>query len=152
MKFRRKAKMGKKFRRGFTAGAFDLFHIGHLNLLRRCKESCEYLIAGVLTDEYILFTKGKNPYIPLAERLEIVKSIRYVDEAVIVDFHNTLKADAWRLYKFDCCYSGNDHEHEELWQNDKKKLEGFGAKMIFLPYTMSTSSTKIKSLIEQGMI
>ena len=93
--------MEERFKKGFTAGAFDLFHMGHLKLLRRCKEMCEYLIVGVLTDEYILYTKGKEPYIPLQERIEIIQSIRYVDETVVVDFHNTLKINALKLYDFD---------------------------------------------------
>ncbi len=144
--------MEERFKKGFTAGAFDLFHMGHLKLLRRCKEMCEYLIVGVLTDEYILYTKGKEPYIPLQERIEIIQSIRYVDETVVVDFHNTLKINALKLYDFDCCFSGNDHEKEELWQNDKRRVEANGAKMIFFPYTMSVSSSKIKNLIEKDLI
>lgn len=144
--------MEKKFKKGFTAGVFDLFHIGHLNLLRNCKETCEYLMVGVLTDEFVEYQKGSKPYISLNERMEIVKAIRYVDEVVIVDFHNTIKPDAWRLYHFDCCYSGSDHEKEDIWIAEQRKLREMGAEMIYLPYTMSTSSTQIKELISQGKV
>lgn len=129
---------------GFTAGVFDLFHIGHLNLLRRCKEKCDYLIVGVITDEFSKLHKGENPYIPLNERLEIVKAIRYVDEVVVVDFHNTNKVDAWRLYQFDVCFSGDDHKDEPWFIEERQRLNELGADIVYFPYTKSTSSTKIK--------
>ena len=142
----------KKYRKGFTAGVFDLFHVGHLNLLRNCKETCEYLMVGILTDEYTEFLKGRKPYISLKERMEIVRAIRYVDEVVPVDFHNTLKDEACRLYQFDVCYSGNDHGKEASWIEEQRRMKELGADMVFLPYTMSTSSTKIKELISQGRL
>lgn len=144
--------MDKKYKVGFTAGAFDLFHVGHLNLLRRCKESCEYLIVGVLTDDFVKLIKGKRPFIPLDERMEIVKAIKYVDEVVPVDTHNTHKPNAWKLYHFDCCFSGDDHEHEDIWQEEKRKLHEMGAEMVFLPYTQSTSSSRIRELIEKRLL
>lgn len=136
--------MEKKYYKGFTAGVFDLFHVGHLNLLKSCKNYCEYLMVGVLTDEYAEYLKGKKPYICLADRMDILKSIRYVDEVVPVDFHNTFKPDAWKLYHFDCCFSGNDHEKEKIWQDERKVLQQYGSEMIFLPYTTRISSSKIK--------
>ena len=144
--------MDKKYKFGFTAGVFDLFHIGHLNLISRCKESCEYLMVGVLVDEFVEHQKGEKPYISLQERMEIVKAIRYVDEVIPVDFHNTNKVDAWHLYHFDVCYSGDDHEHEECFQMEKKGLQELGSDMIFLPYTKSTSSTQIKNLITKSLL
>lgn len=144
--------MDKKYQKGFTAGVFDLFHLGHLNLLRNCKKECEYLMVGVLTDEFTEYLKGKKPYIPLIERMEIVSAIRYVDVVVPVDFHNTIKTDALRLYQFDVCFSGNDHEKEAGWQKEKREMEQMGAAMIFLPYTQSTSSTQIKKLITEGRL
>jgi len=144
--------MANKYKKGFTAGVFDLFHIGHLNLLQNCKKTCDYLMVGVLTDEYTEFLKGAKPYIPLAERLEIVRAIRYVDEVIPVDFHNTLKDIACELYQFDCCYSGNDHGKEASWIEEEKRMKKMGADMVYLPYTMSTSSTKIKELITQGRL
>lgn len=144
--------MKKKYNKGFTAGVFDLFHVGHLNLLRNCKESCEYLMIGVLTDDFAAYLKGNKPYIPQEERMEIVKAIRYVDEVIPVDFHNTLKPEAWRLYRFDCCYSGSDHAGEEIWLKEQRELRRVGSEMVFLPYTMSTSSTQIKNLITKRII
>lgn len=138
--------MGKKYKKGFTAGVFDLFHIGHLILLKRCKESCEYLIVGVMTDEFTEHQKGRKPVIPFSERVEIIKAIRYVDEVVPVDFHNTMKPDAWTLYHFDCCYSGDDHMCP-AWDLEREKLRSVGSEMIFFPYTKSVSSTQIRETI-----
>lgn len=140
----------KKYKIGYVPGVFDLFHIGHLNLLFQCKERSEHLIAGVLSDELVLHFKGKNPYIPYVERAEIIKAIRYVDEVVMVSFHNTVKMDAWHLYHFDCHFSGDDHGDD--WIEDKKHLLEVGSNMEFFPYTKGTSSTKIKSLIEKSML
>ena len=84
----------KKYKIGYVPGVYDLFHIGHLNLIRRAKEQSEYLLVGVLTDELVEHFKGKKPYIPLEERMEIVSSIKEVDEVVKVDFSNTVKMDA----------------------------------------------------------
>lgn len=142
----------KNYALGFTAGAFDLFHIGHLNLLRRCGEQCERLMVGVMTDEFIEHQKGRRPFVPLAERMEIVQSIRYVDEVVPVDFHNTVKPDAWTLYHFDVCFSGDDHAHEEGFQREQHRLRELGSDMVFFPYTKQTCSTKIKALIEQKLM
>lgn len=144
--------MERKYKKGFTAGVFDLFHMGHLNLLLNCKQTCEYLMVGVLTDEYTEYIKGKKPYISLEERMQIVKAIRYVDEVVPVDFHNTLKDEACRLYQFDCCYSGSDHGKEASWIEEEKRMREMGSEMIYLPYTKSTSSTQIKELIAKGRI
>ena len=93
--------MSKQYKKGFTAGVFDLFHVGHLNLLRNCKETCEYLMVGVLTDDFVYQMKGAYPYITLADRMEIIASIKYVDEVVPVDYHNTHKPTAWQLYHLD---------------------------------------------------
>lgn len=134
----------KKYSIGFTAGVFDLFHIGHLNLLKKCKEQCEYLIVGVMTDDFTEHQKGNKPYISCEERMEIVKSIIYVDEVVRVDYHNTYKPDAWKLYHFDVCFTGDDHKLEAGFLQEQKVLRTLGAEMIFLPYTKSISSTQIK--------
>lgn len=141
----------RKYQVGFTAGVFDLFHIGHLNLLRRCKEQCEYLMVGVMTDEFTEHQKGSKPYIPLEERMEIVQAIKYVDEVIPVDYHNTYKPDAWKLYHFDVCFSGDDHKLEAGFLQEQKILRGYGSEMIFLPYTKSTSSTQIKKKINTDL-
>ncbi|KAA8997967.1 adenylyltransferase/cytidyltransferase family protein [Paenibacillus spiritus] len=140
----------KPYKTGYVPGVFDLFHVGHLNLLHQCKELSEYLIAGVLTDELVLHFKGRAPYIPFEERLAIVESIKYVDRAVAVSYHNTVKWDAWQLYRYDCHFSGDDHKDD--WQEEHAQLREVGSDMIFFPYTQGTSSTQIKKLIDQSLI
>ena len=142
--------MSKKYKIGYVPGVYDLFHLGHLNLLRKSKDQCEYLIAGVLTDELVETFKGQKPYIPFEERIAIVEAIKYVDEVVAVDYHNTDKVTAWELYHYDCHFSGDDHVEE--WVGVKKQLQEVGADMMYFQYTMSTSSTKIKALIKRNLI
>ena len=86
----------KKYKVGYVPGVYDLFHIGHLNLIQNCKKYCEYLIVGVLSDELVEFYKGKRPFIPFAERIAIIDALRDVDETVRVDASNTDKMDAWK--------------------------------------------------------
>ncbi len=139
----------KKYHVGYAAGVFDLFHIGHLNLLRRAKEQCDYLIVGVVNDERAERIKNKKPFIPFKERLEIVQSCRYVDEAVEIptNFGNT--RDAYGIYHFDCMFTGDDHVGSAHWQCEKRYLEAHGAEMVFLPYTQETSSTMLQALIHR---
>lgn len=141
----------KKYQTGYIAGVFDLFHIGHLNLLRRAKEKCEYLIVGILTDELVVHFKKELPYIPCEERLAIVESIKYVDQAVLVTAENIDKMKAWSLYRFDCLFSGDDWKNEQSWLDDTRRLNQVGSNIEFFPYTQSTSSTQIKRLIEKSL-
>lgn len=136
---------GKKYKKGYVPGVFDLFHIGHLNLIRRAKEQSEYLLAGVLSDELVEHFKGKRPYIPFEERIEIVGAIQGVDEVVKVDFSNTVKMEAWKLYHYDAYFSGDDHQNQ--WEREQKELRAVGSDIVYLPYTRSTSSTMIKQQI-----
>lgn len=127
---------------GYVPGVYDLYHIGHLNLLKKSKERCKYLIVGVLTDELVYHFKKKYPYIPFEERFEIIKSIRYVDEVIEVNFSNTVKMDAWRQLKYDCHFSGDDHLAD--WDVPLKALRKVGSNMEFFQYTKTTSSSQIK--------
>lgn len=136
---------------GYVAGVFDLFHIGHLNLIRKAKQECDHLIVGVLTDELVVHFKKNLPFIPFAERIEIVGALKYVDEAVPVTFENIDKMDAWNRYHFDCLFSGDDYVDNPVWKEDAKKLEQVGACIHFFEYTKSTNSTKIKGLINQKL-
>ncbi len=140
----------KKYKAGYVPGVFDLFHIGHLNLIRNCKKYCEYLIVGVLSDELAEFYKGKRPFIPYEERIAIIGALSDVDQAVRVDFSNTDKIDAWKQLKYDVHFSGDDHLHD--WQEEKIRLQELGAAMEFLPYTKSTSSSQIRRLIERALV
>lgn len=141
----------KKYHVGYVAGVFDLFHMGHLNMFRRAKEQCDYLIVGVVSDKAVHQNKGEN-FVPFEERIELVRSCRYVDEAVEIPLHAGGTRDAWHLYHFDVQFSGSDYEHDEYWLREKAFLEQHGATMVFFPYTQSTSSTKLKALIEKRLI
>lgn len=138
----------KHYHIGYVRGAFDMFHIGHLNLLKRCKAHCDFLIVGVNSDDFILEEKNKVPVIPQEERVEIIRSIRYVDEAIIMDYHNSPTEIALGLFQFDVQFCGDDHEQE--YQGTKVFLQSIGSDMVFFPYTMSTSSTKIKAKIKES--
>lgn len=133
---------GKPYKIGYVPGVFDLFHVGHLNLLRNSKSRCEFLIAGVLTDELTEHFKKRRPVIPYAQRAAIVEAVTYVDRVVPVDFSNTYKIDAWHRYHYDCHFSGNDHGAD--WTADLQQLREVGSNMEFFAYTQATSTTKIR--------
>lgn len=142
----------KRFRIGYVAGVFDLFHVGHLNLLKRAKDICDHLIVGVLVDELSVTYKNKRPVIPFEERIQIIESIKYVDQAVMVEQGTLDKMVAWEKYNFDCLFSGDDWKNNPVWDTEEKKLNSVGAKILFFPYTKGISSTKIrKSLNENQM-
>ncbi len=132
---------------GYVAGVFDLFHIGHLNLLRRAKERCDYLIAGVVSDEQVIRSKKTRPYIPSDERLAIVQACRYVDEAVVIPADKPNTEDAYHKYHFDAQFSGSDYVNDPDWLARKLFLQQHGSDLVFLPYTETTSSTAIKERI-----
>lgn len=142
----------KKYHVGYIAGVFDLYHVGHLNMFRRAKEQCDYLIVGVVTDEGVRKYKKTEPFVPFEERIELVRSCRYVDEAVEIPLNYGGTRDAYRLYHFDCQFSGSDYVENPDWLAEKAYLEKHGAEMVFFPYTERTSSTKIKGLIEKKLI
>jgi glycerol-3-phosphate cytidylyltransferase len=134
---------------GYAAGAFDLFHVGHLNILKHAKSRCDYLIAGVVSDEMLRETKGITPVIPLAERLEIVRNIRYVDEAraeVVPD-----KLDTWREVGFNVFFKGDDWRGTEKGQRLEREFAAVGVEVVYFPYTMSTSSTKLRDTLDAIM-
>ena len=135
-----------------TYGTFDLFHVGHLNMFRRAKEQCDYLVVGVVSDAGVRKFKKAEPFIPFEERLEMVRSCRYVDQAeeIPLDYGGT--RDAWRMYHFDVQFSGSDYVDDPSWLADKEFLEKRGAELVFFPYTEQTSSTKIKALISQHLV
>lgn len=130
---------------GYTTGVFDLFHVGHLNLLKRAKSLCKFLIAGVSTDELVAY-KNKKAVIPFEERIQIVDSIEYVDAVVPQDSMD--KLDAYKRYKFDVMFVGDDWYKTPQWQTIEVNLDAKGVKVIYFPYTKSTSS----SLINQTLL
>lgn len=129
---------------GYTTGVFDLFHIGHLKLLKRAKSLCDYLIVGVSTDELVRY-KHKSPVIPFEERIEIVQSIKYVDTTVPQE--NMNKFEAWKKLKFDVMFVGDDWYNTEKWEKFEKQFNEVGVKIIYLPYTKGTSSTLINEIL-----
>ena len=132
---------------GYTQGTFDMFHIGHLNLIRNAKRHCDYLIVGVNKDELVESYKTKRPIIPLEERVEIVRAIRYVDEVIATDTLD--KTKIWEKVHFDEIYIGDDWKGNERWEKTGKEMEQLGAKLVFLPYTKDTSSTMLREKLTQ---
>ena len=129
---------------GYTTGVFDLFHIGHLNLLRRAKAQCDHLIVGVTVDELVLY-KNKHAVIPFEERIEIVRSIKYVDEAV--PQVNMKKMEAWEKYHFNRMFVGDDWKGTEKWNRIEEEMRSVGVELIYFPYTKGTSSTLINQVL-----
>ena len=132
---------------GYVAGVFDLFHVGHLNLLRRAKQHCDYLVVGVVSDEQVRRNKHKEPYVPFEERLEIVRACQYVDEANEIPINYSGTVEAYEKYHFDAQFSGSDYINDAWWLAQQKYLREHGAGLIFFPYTESTSSTKLQKAI-----
>lgn len=129
---------------GYTTGVFDLFHIGHLNLLRNAKSMCDKLIVGISSDELVKY-KHKKSVIPFKERIEIVKSIKYVD--TVVGQYDMNKFEAWQKLKFDKMFVGDDWFNTDKWNKIEKQLNSVGVKIIYFPYTQGTSSTLINKIL-----
>ncbi len=131
---------------GYAAGAFDLFHIGHLNLLRHAKSECDFLIAGVVSDELLETKKGKRPVIPLIERLEIVQSVQFVDRAVAETAPT--KLDMWKQLGFNVFFKGDDWKGTVQGLALEETFAGVGVEIIYFPYTVHTSSTVLRRTLE----
>ena len=132
---------------GYTTGVFDLFHIGHLNVLKRAKLECDYLIVGVTSDELSLSAKNKTPIIPFSERMEIVEAIKFVDE--VVPQVNYDKMEAWNNLKFDRMFVGDDWKGTEKWQQIEKDFAKYGVEIMYFPYTSHTSSTQLRNILSK---
>jgi len=131
---------------GYTTGIYDLFHIGHLNILKNAKSMCDRLIVGVSTDELALKLKGKYPVIPYNERFEILQSIKYVDLVLPETLDD--KIAAWETIRYDLIFKGDDWKDTEKWIALEKEFEKIGVKVIYFPYTINTSSTLIRKMLE----
>lgn len=130
---------------GYTTGVFDLFHIGHLNLLRNAKSLCDKLIVGVTTDELVAY-KNKKAVIPFHERLEIVRAIEYVD--AVVAQADMDKFAMWDKLKFDVMFVGDDWHGTDKWRKFEEQFAERGVKIVYFPYTMGTSSTLINEVLQ----
>ncbi len=131
---------------GYTTGVFDLFHVGHVNLLMRAKSMCDRLIVGVSTDDLVAY-KHKKPVIPFAERVEVVRSCKYVD--LVVPQVTMNKEDAFERYKFNVMFVGDDWFNTTKWIEIEKGMTALGVRLIYLPYTKGTSSTLINTTLEK---
>ena len=131
---------------GYTTGVFDLFHHGHVNLLKNAKALCDKLIVGVSTDE-LAFYKGKKPIIPFENRLLVVEACKYVD--VVIPQEELDKMIAYKKLKFNILFVGSDWYEDDNWMNYEKKLKEYGAKVIYIPYTKSTSSSLINNILQE---
>jgi glycerol-3-phosphate cytidylyltransferase len=127
---------------GYVPGVFDMFHVGHLNVLRNARLACDRLIAGVVSDERSVAAKGKAPIVPLAERIEIVRGIRYVDEAVVEDVPE--KLEMWRRLQFDVIIKGDDWRGTPKGDKLERDFASVGVEVVYLPYTVHTSSTMLR--------
>jgi len=136
-----------KMKIGFTSGVFDLFHIGHLNILKRAKKHCDILIVAVTNDKLAFKLKNKKPVIPFKERCEIVRSIKFVDKVVEEKFDDKLLAK--KKYNFDIIFKGDDWKNSKKWKILKKEFKKSKTKVVFLKYTKNTSSTLIRKVCEK---
>jgi len=130
---------------GYAPGAYDLFHIGHLNVLRHAADNCDVLIAGVVSDDMLLLTKGRAPVVPLAERMEIVRNLRFVDAVhaeVVPD-----KIDTWRDVRFDVIFKGDDWRGTAKGDRLEHDFAAVGVEVRYFPYTMHTSSTMLRKAL-----
>ena len=132
---------------GYTTGVFDLFHIGHLNILRNAKLECDYLIVGVTTDELSENEKNKKPLIPFQERMAIVSAIKYVDMVVPQTSYD--KFEAWNNLKFNIMFVGDDWKGTPKWEQLEKDFNGKGVTIHYFPYTKHTSSTKLRTILDK---
>lgn len=130
---------------GYTTGVFDMFHIGHLNILRRAKKQCDYLIVGVSTDELVEHDKHKTPIISFDERCAIVEAIKYVDQVVPQPDKN--KVGAWEKYHFNKMFVGSDWKGTEAWNGFEKQFEPLGVEIVYLDHTDGISSSILRDKI-----
>lgn len=132
----------KQYRIGYTQGVYDMFHIGHLNLLNHAKEYCDYLIVGVNSDELVQLYKNKRPVISQEERKIIVSNIKAVDECIIAASLD--KVQAWNVLHFDVIFIGDDWKGNARWIATEKELAAYGAAVMYLPHTDGVSSTMLR--------
>lgn len=123
----------KKYEVRYTTGVFDMFHIGHLNILRKAKAQCNHLIVGVTLDEVVQQYKDKIPVIPFEERMQIVGAIKYVDEVVPQVSMN--KMEAWKKLHFDVMFHGNDWQGSSMYDEIVNDFQKVGVDVVFLPHT-----------------
>jgi glycerol-3-phosphate cytidylyltransferase len=132
---------------GYTTGVFDLFHIGHLNILKRARLECDHLIVGISTDELSESAKNKKPFIPFQERMDLVEAVKYVDEVVPQTSYD--KMEAWNNLKFDRMFVGDDWKGSDQWNIIEDEFAQVGVEIIYFPYTTHTSSTILRDILSK---
>ena len=137
----------KKFKIGYTTGTFDLFHVGHLNLLEKAKENCEILIVGVSTDELVKEYKGELPVIPFEDRIRIVGALKCVDKVIAQKTLN--KLDVLPDIQYDVLFHGDDWKNTKMYNEIEEKLREQKVSCIYFPYTKSVSTKSIKEKIQK---
>ena len=137
----------KKYKIGYTTGVFDMFHIGHLNILKKAKERCDYLIVGVSTDDVVLDYKHKKPIIPFEERIAIVSELKCVDRAVPQTSMD--KMEACKKLHFDALFHGTDWQNSEMYNNIIREFSDIGVDVVFLPHTEGISSTMLAKILQE---
>ena len=142
--------MKKIYKRGYTVGTFDMFHIGHLNLVRQAKEYCEYLIVGIHSDEWVMHCKNRPTVINYENRADIVNSIQYVDE--VVKNETRSKIEAWEKYQFDVAFIGDDWKGTEVWNKIEEELKAVGCDVVYIPYTQGISTTQIRQQLKEAQV
>ena len=133
---------------GYTTGVFDLFHVGHLNILKKSKENCDYLIVGVSTDELVKDYKKRIPVTPFEQRAEIIAAIKYVDEVVPQTTMN--KIIAWKKLHFHKMFHGDDWKGSEMWNKIESEFRKIDVEIVYFPYTKDISTTSLKNTISNG--
>jgi len=127
---------------GYVPGVFDMFHVGHLNVLKNAREHCDHLVAGVVSDEMAQRVKGLQPVVPTVERVSIVAACRYVDEAVVEDTPH--KLDMWERVRFDVIVKGDDWKDTDRGDKLEQDFAGVGVRVVYVPYTQQTSSSLLR--------
>lgn len=141
----------KKYKNGYTTGVYDMFHVGHLNILRRAKDYCEFLVVGVSTDDVVFKNKNVFPIISFKDRVEIIKSIKYVDKVIPqtrYDIEGKIKAV--KENKIDVVFVGSDWLGTEKWNKIEEELNKIGCDVVYLPHTDGISSTLLRKKINEG--
>lgn len=136
-----------QFKIGYTTGVFDMFHIGHLNILRRAKDLCDYLIVGVSTDECVKNYKNKTPIIPFEHRAAIVAAIRYVDE--VIPQKNMDKLEVLKDRHFDVMFHGDEWKGTDLYNRYEEEFAKYGACIVYLSHTEGISSSILREIIKK---
>lgn len=133
---------------GYTTGVYDMFHIGHLNVIRSAREHCDFLIVGVSTDELVQKEKNKMPVIPFEERVQIIQALKYVDK--VVPQPDKDKISAWRKYHFDKMFVGSDWKGTPQWEKIEEQFKPLGVEIVYFPHTDGISSTKLTEILKKN--